>query len=517
MRIYCNDAFTPAPHQMKLPLKIKDREKGGLQVADCDYEMLLPHDWFAALDRWGFIEEVLGLERFDEFWAAQKDGNPKLHRNPLLRVRGYQKIMIPLLLHGDGAEHSLRDSLMILSLRSVLAAKDVASTSLLLAVLPKSCRATGGSDSTHAIWRLVVWSLTAVFHGRHPDKDVSGEAFPEGSPRALVAGKPICPRTGLRGVLWVVAGDMDYMCNELRLPHYNSNSPCGWCKCDAGDIPWSDLRPTAKWRDTRPTADATREAPITRHFLMEVPGVVSQSFHLDMLHVAELGSAAHAIANVFTEITYDQMQQSKPRAIAELNRRVSFYYNQLSIPTDSRVREIGFANLALSGNEYPILKEFKGREVRHLVPVARALSREFQTDDPHTQHRTEMMTHLAKLYDVVDASKTFAWYNEDQSTFTQSVEGFLAHYQWLAKNSTKNKLRRYNVVPKHHYMAHLPDQSRWLSPRHAWTYPGEATVGKVAALAQACLAGTPSHLVFRSVLLKYRVAFQLRLTRILTD
>jgi hypothetical protein len=152
-----------------------------------------------------------------------------------------------------------------------------------------------------------------------------------------------------------------------------------------------------------------------------------------------------------------------------------------------------------------------------LVPVARALSREFQTDDPHTQHRTEMMTHLAKLYDVVDASKTFAWCNEDQSTFTQSVEGFLAHYQWLAKNSTKNKFRRYNVVPKHHYMAHLPDQSRWLSPRHAWTYPGEATVGKVAALAQACLAGTPSHLVFRSVLLKYRVAFQLRLTRILTD
>eukprot|EP00969_Alexandrium_andersonii_P286336 12658121-Alexandrium_andersonii.AAC.1 len=51
--------------------------------------------------------------------------------------------------------------------------------------------------------------------------------------------------------MYAVSADADYLSNYLRLAHFNSASaPCYRCRADRADAPWSDFRPTARWRDT---------------------------------------------------------------------------------------------------------------------------------------------------------------------------------------------------------------------------------------------------------------------------
>eukprot|EP00972_Heterocapsa_arctica_P111914 16428813-Heterocapsa_arctica.AAC.1 len=49
------------------------------------------------------------------------------------------------------------------------------------------------------------------------------------------AGKILCPKSGLKAVIWTLSGDVEYYANELGIAKYNSNSPCSWCSCEYGD------------------------------------------------------------------------------------------------------------------------------------------------------------------------------------------------------------------------------------------------------------------------------------------
>ena len=84
----------------------------------------------------------------------------------------------------------------------------------------------------------------ALFEGKHPLVDVDGNPFPEGSPRALVAGQPLC--TGAvpyRGFTYGVLGDMDFFHKDLGMPGHNAERFCWFCKSDrkAGPNLWTDF------------------------------------------------------------------------------------------------------------------------------------------------------------------------------------------------------------------------------------------------------------------------------------
>ena len=142
-------------------------------------------------------------------------------------------------------------------MRSILAKSTVDQSQLLLAALPKSCRVnwrnTPGkrpeSDSWHNIWKALAWSLQAAFEGKHPDKDHEGNPFEAGSKRALLAGKPLGNgNSSLKGLVWVLADDMELFANDWGLSSFSSNNPCFKCGCNKSNVPWNDFRPTAAWR-----------------------------------------------------------------------------------------------------------------------------------------------------------------------------------------------------------------------------------------------------------------------------
>ena len=56
-------------------------------------------------------------------------------------------------------------------------------------------------------------------------------------------------------------------------------------------------------------------------------------------------------------------------------------------------------------------------------------------------------------------------------------------------------LLQWNLIHKHHLVAHMPAQAAYLNPKLVSTYSGETMVGFMASLAHACLNGSPPHLV----------------------
>lgn len=511
MKKYCKDMVVPEVYITEIPFKVLDEDSGDMTVQHLDCHMLLPHDWLASLDRAGCLQSHWGTDRVAAFWRAQKANNPKLFQNPVTEVKDFDKVFIPLLLHGDGARYGERTSVMVYTVRSILSLLSVNDSQLLLAAVPKRCRATGASDTWDAIWRHLVWSFQAAFEGRHPQLTFDGQPFAQGSLRQELAGKSLCPNTGLRGIIWVISGDMEHLANELKCPHPSSNQPCGKCRANVTTLPFSDFRPAAKWKATRPSPLESRASPPSAHIIMTVPGVVAQTFEFDGLHVLELGVTSHAIGNAIADLAYDVLPGTKSKALASLNKEIVNLYSDLAIRSDCRVPPLEFSNFCSSRHDYPVLHGVKARETRYFVPVVLALCLKYETADVYTKHRTAALRALDHMYRIIDAHPLF-FPDKDQAVFKEQVETFLAHYSWLAKQAMDAGLNKWSVVPKHHYTAHLPDQTQFLALRASWTYGGESIVGRISALFQASSAGTAAHKTTKPVIGKYRIAMNLRLT-----
>ena len=105
------------------------------------------------------------------------------------------------------------------------------------------------------------------------------------------------------GILLFVGADLDYICNVIGLPHFNSTQPCADCCANTTDLPHNDFGSNAAWRATVRTNDEYMNA-IRRplHPLASHPIFNRFTYRHDMLHMLDHhGVASSIIANVFWE------------------------------------------------------------------------------------------------------------------------------------------------------------------------------------------------------------------------
>jgi hypothetical protein len=71
--------------------------------------------------------------------------------------------------------------------------------------------------------------------------------------------------------------------------HYNSNTPCGLCRCDVGDIPWNHFSATADFvATTFSLAEFLAEYRVgDYHPLFDFEGMSPQTISLDLLHICD--------------------------------------------------------------------------------------------------------------------------------------------------------------------------------------------------------------------------------------
>ena len=71
----------------------------------------------------------------------------------------------------------------------------------------------------------------------------------------------------------------------------------------------------------------------------------------------------------------------------------------------------------------------------------------------------------------------------------------------------------FNFVPKNHYMFHLAQRGRHMSPKLAWCYQGEDLMNRVKILAKGSYHGIAPRKLGNKILAKYLVALDLTLSQ----
>ena len=101
------------------------------------------------------------------------------------------------------------------------------------------------------------------------------------------------------GILLFVGADLDYVCNELGLPHYNSVEMCVLCEAHTRLRPHNNFHADAAWRSTLVSNARFRERlrrplhPLVDHCLCS-----KYTYKFGLLHMTDHhGVASHVVGN----------------------------------------------------------------------------------------------------------------------------------------------------------------------------------------------------------------------------
>ena len=513
----------PETFEVKVPAMLpkSDRSAPGEAVAG----VLLPHDWVHRLSVHfeDAFQRVFGSDRVAEFWRNQDLMDPKLVHHPLLQVADFKRLFVPLWVHGDGAEHQNNDSLCIVSFCSVLGVRCTKDRKLYVTSWPKVCAASrrrgDGADTWRdVLWPVLAWSFNACFDGVHPSTDHNGVAWPAGSERAQLAGAPLCVGR-LRFFIYGFQGDLEYMCNDLDMPHYQRDNFCWMCTCGRGrDNAWNDFRDGALWRRQCTTQAQACARPPSAHPFFSIRGVHSLMLMLDVMHVCDQnGVAAHCIGNVLFTIAYHQIAPPVHLAVGKLWVRIQQLYAEFGTPHRlHNLRLSMFSNERAPLQHYPCLTTaVKAADTRHLLRAMLKLCVEYDDGRQERVHRRLCLQHLVNFYGCMEGHGVHLPSSAHQK-LEASVHQCLLHYSWLARHAMNNGLHLWSVVPMFHMLFHLAQQARYTNPRCSWTYMSEDFMGIIVKLAGSCTTAGALK-VSLAVSQKYRLAMQLRLQRELQD
>jgi hypothetical protein len=233
------------------------------------------------------------------------------------------------------------------------------------------------------------------------------------------------------------------------------------------------------------------------------------SWALDLLHISDYhGTTAHIAANLLVDIIRDGELHLRlyGDSIEYLNNSLIEHYQKHNIR--DRV-EISLKMLhAESLAEFPMMMGagVKGACIRALVPWLAMLARSLLDGTRVKLRRSMMIDALVEMYSLVETCGFF--FTEAQLTaLDASVYTILSNYAYLADHHLRLGNVRYNIVNKHHYLAHIPERAASLNPGKVSTYVEESFVSQGARLYNHGAFGPTAQL---SVLRKYLVAVQLK-------
>ena len=101
------------------------------------------------------------------------------------------------------------------------------------------------------------------------------------------------------------------------------------------------------------------------------------------------------------------------------------------------------------------------------------------------RHYIAALQRLSAVYALVRDSEYIIPVNV-HATMMEHVDKFFLHYNWLARNAADNLCMCHPFTSKFHYLWHIIQQAKFLSPRAAWCYEFEHFVGQVIRAAKAC-------------------------------
>eukprot|EP00974_Lingulodinium_polyedra_P122812 11184297-Lingulodinium_polyedra.AAC.1 len=174
--------------------------------------------------------------------------------------------------------------------------------------------------------------------------------------------------------------------------------------------------------------------PVLHHPINDIVGWTAWHYMVDWLHTVDLGIASHACANVLFNIIYDKMaHMSRATACARVVSRLLTHQSEHGTGFD-RLDLHNITEPARPHKVYPCMRHLKAAQVRNLVPKLAATFREFAGPSAYDAFQMEMMSALAKIYDIMHSAGVVLSASEF-SSFRKAAFTFLEAYVALAEEA----------------------------------------------------------------------------------
>ncbi len=291
-----------------------------------EHAVIWPHELFAALFQHHsdeFIARILGgsVCNIKKFWDQMRD-HPAYTGHPLASRKDHKEKCIPISLHGDGVPiagigKSWGQSVDAYSWNSLLGTGTTVFTNFLIYLMYQRLIIKHANFNVFEKFvKKLCWSLYWLFVGRWPDRDENGVYYATGSKEFNKRRTPLAG--GYYCVLWILRGDLEHMTKAWGLPAPQSSSPCGLCRANSSDLPWTDGRAIAAWIPTIWTNQSWWEAHPERSPVFNLPGVGILAFVPDILHVCHLGVYMYIFGSILQYMTHNVMMGNKEDNLAKI-------------------------------------------------------------------------------------------------------------------------------------------------------------------------------------------------------
>ena len=416
----------------------------------------------------------------------------------MLGVENWMRRFIPFAVHGDGVRFSQKgDNLLVLSMSFLLCSSWSWASISMMACFTKVNRCyqkLHGADTWKIIWKYVCLGFQALMTGIHPPTDPYGAEWKSERLKSL-ASKPVCGGW-YRGCIWALPCDGEFAANELGCANASSNQMCTWCPANVSTHNFKDVSPNANWKRECYTCGPT-DTPVSNHELWHSGlGVSRFTYTGDWMHTGDLGVLPHLFASTILDMIGDGVDEgciTTGSKAAKLEIAWSWIQDEYELcGTEVRLHNLkpsmvgGGKKITGSG---PVLSA-KAAESRHLLKPMLELLRKRMATTLLSKHRICAFECLIIIYDII-MHASFVLTDGEAEAVRVAADGFLLHYNVLAKAAADWDIRLYGFVPKHHWFWHMAQWAKYLNPRLVWCYPYEDFVGRVQRSASSCKHGTP--------------------------
>ena len=200
--------------------------------------------------------------------------------------------LVPIVLHMDAGPFTKKGkSAMVVNFSSVLADGSDKETVFCIATWIKDKHTK--TDANHEpFWSWLRESFNRLSCRTWGDKNLDGSMFQEGSWRGSNSNKQLewgAVHIGNKM-------DLEAYVSEQGWNGYNSNQPCGLCRCNRSDRPWTDFRDAAAWRATIMSAAEYSARYSHCHPLQRSPGSTAMTNFSDSMHVLDYQGVTSRVA-----------------------------------------------------------------------------------------------------------------------------------------------------------------------------------------------------------------------------
>ena len=518
-----------APELMRAVGNVRIPLKHGVDAVKWDQVSLLyPHKIFATLhDSYpnSFREHFLGGDdrKIPQFWAEMVD-HPGYASHPMHNHKRYEfrTQAVPLKVYGDGTPGTGIGKAWSKMIDAIIISSCVAHTGkswlgnfivTLVHELLMSVDENKRDVTMDALWKEIVWSMYWLYQGVHPDRGPDNILYvPADGEKFRIRLTPLAG--GYFGVVWVIAGDLDYCHKRLYFADFNKPSePCTCCGANNTDAPWTQcIDGNCAWQLRIYTNATYAAAKPGRHMLLKhVPGVGVVMYIPDEMHSKHLGIDKSFAGSVLRNLTHHVLVGSDKENLVSILVEIRRDYTVHK--TTTRFQTIT-ANMIQGRAKLPQLRG-KAAQIRSLLPtLARVWERHMDREEP--EHRDMLaglessveIDRILRMHRGAPRLPLAARTNFRAACFryVQAQAALVAHYH--------PHTALFNVTTKSHLLLHLGMIAAYINPSLGAVWQGEDMMQVVRRLIAASSVGNNMVHAQRSSMDRYcrALGFELELS-----